>query len=135
PNWMVEGLAYLKSVNEETWWHDLVGQWLAFEEHMATGNGVQVCKSLPAKGRPEVVKYWLSRGRQYIANKLPTVKNPSLFSATFERWWRRLQPAWRQVEDVGQPLPREVPPDGSWSDLALGGPNGLFVVLMCLAWW
>ena len=44
-------------------------------------------------------------------------------------WWRTIQPEWRRS---GQ-----NPPQGptEWSYILSGGSKGLFLVIMCLAWW
>ena len=33
------------------------------------------------------------------------------------------------------PFPQSVPTDGLWDDILIGGKDGLFVVVLTLAWW
>ena len=44
-----------------------------------------------------------------------------------------MQPSWRDPKS-----PFDMPSEasaGSWSDLLCGGPNGLLLVILALAWW
>jgi len=51
------------------------------------------------------------------------------FCTEVTKWWRKIQPEWRRS---GQD-----PPQGpsQWSYVLSGGSKGIFLVVMCLAWW
>ena len=44
-----------------------------------------------------------------------------------------MQPSWREPESPFD-IPSEVSAN-SWSNLLCGGPNGLLLVILALAWW
>ena len=54
------------------------------------------------------------------------------FKSCFQAWWGNLQPDWRKSEQW--PLNQETI-DGDWGAIDRGGPNGIFMVLMGLAFW
>lgn len=62
------------------------------------------------------------------------VTNTTKYKASWQAWWKGLQPKWRLLED-GTFL-QEVPDTGEeWEVLRRGGPNGFFIILFALAWW
>lgn len=88
---------------------------------------------LAVEFRPEEVKLWMKNHRLY--EKLPKIKSPKQFSVSWKRWWISLQPSSR-TSDEAWPLPRSEPVDPSdWDVVARGGCNGLFLVVLTLAWW
>ncbi|KAH9916108.1 uncharacterized protein BXZ73DRAFT_53969, partial [Epithele typhae] len=131
--WMVDAMTYLEAVSGVSWWKELLVHWRRFEDKMEHATEQPSKKYLSSKDRPEEVKFWISRGRHYP--KPPTIKNPAHFAVTFKRWWTHLQPGCRRSTDSEWPLPRAVTDDTNWVSLQLGGANGIFVVIMCLAWW
>ena len=77
-------------------------------------------------------------GQPFSREKLSPLKlndNPG-FSSQFLMWWRSLQPTWRLLGEFNQPLIRsETIPEDGWNDLCKGGKNGIFLVILCMAWW
>ena len=52
----------------------------------------------------------------------------------WNEWWLAIQPSWR---GSAWPLNMDTPSDGNedWATLRRGGPNGIFLVVIALAWW
>ena len=72
-------------------------------------------------------------GRAY--DKLPVVA-PDDFSVRWRAWWISLQPLCRRSTDVIWPLLRVIPEDVTdWDTVRKGGPGGIFLAVMGLAWW
>jgi len=64
---------------------------------------------------------------------MPIVSNPKEYGDRWNAWWWGMQPSWRDPES-----PFEMPSEASaasWSHLLCGGPNGLLLVILALAWW
>jgi hypothetical protein len=64
---------------------------------------------------------------------MPLVKDTEKFGRLWNNWWKLMQPSWRLGGDDA--LSRNVPPNANWSHLRCGGPNGLVIVILALAWW
>jgi hypothetical protein len=77
---------------------------------------------------PKELELWWETG-QNIA-KVPEIENSSTFSKALGKYWVKLQPDWR-----GNSLSRNAPQDHSWAQYAVPGPNGLFLIIICLSWW
>ena|ERR1700733_11372073 len=78
--------------------------------------------------RPEEIDHWLKSGRKF--NAMPMVNDE--FGAAWMRWWFHLQPEWR---GSGPNLSRDIPGDGTWTELQKGGPNGFFLLILSYCWW
>ena len=64
---------------------------------------------------------------------MPVVNDPKEYGDRWNAWWWSMQPSWRDPE-----APFDMPSEasaGSWSHLLCGGPNGLLLVILALAWW
>lgn len=85
--------------------------------------------------RPTVVSWWLKNARPM--SKIPTNIDLASLPEDTRRWWKTILPSWRvpAEPEAGWPLSREVPADEDWQCARRGGPNGLFLVIMCLYWW
>ena len=64
---------------------------------------------------------------------MPEVNDPKEYGDRWNAWWWSMQPSWRDPESPFD-LPSEASA-GSWSHLLCGGPNGLLLVILALAWW
>jgi hypothetical protein len=64
---------------------------------------------------------------------MPEVNDPKEYGDRWNAWWWSMQPSWRDPESPFD-LPSEASP-ASWSHLICGGPNGLLLVILALAWW
>lgn len=76
---------------------------------------------------------WLKGGRRTQASQMPVVNDPQEYGDRWDAWWWSMQPSWREPESPFD-IPSEVSAD-SWSNLLCGGPNGLLLVILALAWW
>jgi hypothetical protein len=61
---------------------------------------------------------------------MPRLEHIEEFGGHWNTWWQAMQPSWR-----GESLSRVIPPEGGWSHLLCGGPNGFLTVILALAWW
>lgn len=67
-----------------------------------------------------------------MVHKVPSVIDLVTFPEAVRVWWASIQPEWRGSK---WPLDRSIPDTEDWSSMKLGGPNGLFLFVMCLYWW
>jgi hypothetical protein len=78
--------------------------------------------------RPEEIDHWLKNGHKLNAMLMVTDE----FGTTWMRWWLHLQPEW---QGSGLNLSRDIPADGTWTELQKGGPNGFFLLILSYCWW
>jgi hypothetical protein len=64
---------------------------------------------------------------------MPLVNNHEEYGDRWNAWWWSMQPSWRDPETPFN-LPSEATA-ASWSHLLCGGPNGILLVILALAWW
>ena len=58
--------------------------------------------------------------------------NAEAFGANVVKWWLTIQPTTRKAWPPSyEPLPEGF----SFKYFDYGGPNGVFLVVLCLAWW
>jgi hypothetical protein len=57
--------------------------------------------------------------------------NANEYGRIWWSWWISLQPSWREGETVCKAIPTDV----DWSQLMEGGPLGIALIVMTLAWW
>ena len=72
--------------------------------------------------------------------KLPAIKDVYRYGAKWKMWWSSLQPSWRTNEGGQWPLDRtltaeEAAEKGDWGRLQVVGRNGVFVLVLSIAWW
>lgn len=91
--------------------------------------------STPAGPRPKALALWLRR-KELVPNDAPAFEATEL-GGEMRKWWTSLMPKWRLPPGGSEPWPlqRNRPDVESWSKVRKVGPNGLFVVLLGLAWW
>jgi hypothetical protein len=80
--------------------------------------------------RPLEVAYWLKCGRKYSAP--PVIHDLPLYASHFTDWWSSAQPKSRGEK---WPLSRDIEPNELSDRLAMGGLNGIIMVLIALTWW
>ncbi|PBK65020.1 hypothetical protein ARMSODRAFT_868894, partial [Armillaria solidipes] len=56
----------------------------------------QVRMGLQVKGRPELLSFWVGRGRMKRAMPVLKMEDIPEFCDTWWAWWRSLQPGWRK---------------------------------------
>ena len=54
------------------------------------------------------------------------------FGAKVVEWWLTIQPTTRKV---WPPSYEPLPEDFSFNYFNRGGPNGVFLMILCLSWW
>ncbi|KAJ7062418.1 hypothetical protein B0H15DRAFT_794823 [Mycena belliarum] len=124
PDWAKDSFASLVALDGGPAWRALCNAWWEVE----AGSRFTAGKALRTKGRPEQVGWWIGRGRA----RAPTITNVDAFAASWNKWWRSLNPTWRSGEKGGE-LSREA--GGDWDVLRVPGINGMLSVVMSLKWW
>ena len=64
---------------------------------------------------------------------MSVVNDPKEYGDRWNAWWWSMQLSWQDPES-----PFNIPSEasaGSWSHLLCGGPDGLLLVILALAWW
>ncbi|EIW58984.1 uncharacterized protein TRAVEDRAFT_94514, partial [Trametes versicolor FP-101664 SS1] len=129
PEWVTDATRYFALIKGGERWKRLMDNWLEFENLLLQDTSNRLAKEF----RPDEVRLWMKNHRLY--EKLPKIKSPKQFSVSWKRWWVSLQPSLR-TNDEAWPLPRSEPVNPSdWDIVARGGCNGLFLVVLTLAWW
>jgi hypothetical protein len=85
---------------------------------------------LPTTSRPSEVATWLKGGRRPDAALMPALEDYHSFGKLWNKWWIGMQPSWRE-----NATSHDVPPGANWSPLLNGGPNGILIAILALAWW
>ena len=82
--------------------------------------------------RPAEVASWFKHARNF--EDMPDVtERVHGFADDWWAWWSHLQPEWC---GNGPDFALSPPEDFSeWTELEKGGPNGIFVLVLTLAWW
>jgi len=78
------------------------------------------------KGRPLKIKEYFQYA--HLPSRGDTLMVPD-FGAEVAEWWEKIQPEWRRS--------KRNPPQGPnrRSYVLSGGSKGVFLVILCLAWW
>ena len=63
---------------------------------------------------------------------MPNITNLNKYKASWQSWWRGLQPEWHLLDD-GTFLQQDM--GEQWVNLRQGGPNGFFLIVLAFAWW
>ena len=87
---------------------------------------------LSANLRPVEIGNWL-KWRSYSTDRIPFISNVDAYRKNWLLWWTDCQPPWRKT--TGWPLSRDQGTNSGWGKLAARGQNGLFIVIMSVAWW
>ena len=88
-----------------------------------------VHRALPSNNRPTEVGQFQKWARKYSRGDDVDAKK---FGAAVLKWWLTIQPtARKQWPPVHDPLPANF----SFDYFNRGGPNGVFLMVLCLGWW
>ncbi|KAF7967194.1 hypothetical protein HWV62_35596 [Athelia sp. TMB] len=127
PQWMHHVVVELK---KDGWfgpeWDRCVKAFVLFEIAMKfTDSG-----SHGNEARPKEIAHWIKSNRLF--DKPPAYHDK--YGDSCLAWWMHLQPLWRKNEGD---LPHAIYAcdDGDWGALRKSGKNGLFMVLLSVAWW
>ncbi|EIW56912.1 uncharacterized protein TRAVEDRAFT_95995, partial [Trametes versicolor FP-101664 SS1] len=130
PAWIQEASTFFRSVSTDERWLLTVSEWLSFEHAM--GYTESPASRLSAQNRPVEIRQWFQKHRRYDA--IPKIPKVAQYGALCQRWWSTLQPSGQPKNKNGK-LSRKRLSEDAWSPLKHAGSNGLFLVLMVLAWW
>ena len=92
-------------------------------------NHQSICTALPSQNWPTEITAFMKYARDF---RHSNSVDPETFGAKVLGWWLTIQPttckAW--------PLSHEPPSvDLSFNYFKRGGPNGTFLMILCLLWW
>lgn len=108
------------------------GDWLMGGRDLEPEEGVSFtlwCPwSLTLHPGAEIVSEEPSGRREVVDTMGPQVDK---YGRIWWSWWVSLQPSWRE----GETLCNGIPMDMEWSQLMEGGPLGIALIIMMLAWW
>ncbi|KAM6491452.1 hypothetical protein JOM56_013021 [Amanita muscaria] len=113
--WFRVWLKFFQGVSRDERWLGLIARWIRYE-YLEPDEG-----RVPATLRPEEIDWWIKRGRP-MDNFLKQETRPNLV--------RR-----GEAGGKGESLLKEVPSEADWTQIIQGGPLGLALVVMTLAWW
>ena len=88
---------------------------------------------MPTDSRPQEFLWWLKRGRGFTGKKLPNIDSVKEFEKQWVQWWSEAQPQWRDTQNW--PFEKGDIADKDWGDFADGGKDGIYLVVVSLAWW
>ena len=142
PTWMVKKgqWKYVASTTGGTVWEKLLKVYMNQERRLEFTDMVSnlarissTSRSNNLKGitltnedRPSKIKEYFQYAHQPSRGDTLTVPG---FGAEVVRWWKQIQPEWRRTE-------QDPPQDSTaWSYMLAGGSKGIFLVILCLAWW
>lgn len=147
PAFFRDAAEYLVGITHHQQWFKLVTVWLRLEESLGYHTGKVSCfveypitisnyrlQGRLLKGsRPDEIGYFIQNARNY--KKAPSLAGGRLrqFVEEWKQWWAELQPKWRNTKDW--PFERQSSTKGSWETLLLGGPNGIYLIMISLSWW
>ncbi|KAJ8508488.1 hypothetical protein ONZ45_g9258 [Pleurotus djamor] len=129
----------LEAVNKSSWLSRAVAYLRTFKGHELWKDMLQASYVL---SHPVALTNWISNKQKPEKH---TAINPSLFnthcSDLFD-WWYYLQPDSRRsnkfdatLRNAQQLLRNDNIPEEEWGELFKGSVNGMYGVLVCLAWW
>jgi len=85
--------------------------------------------ALPSHNRPTEIAVFMKWARDYSrGDKVDAGK----FGAAVIQWWLTIQPTTRKN---WPPTYDALPDDFSFNYFNRGGPNGAFLMILCLGWW
>ncbi|EJF62416.1 hypothetical protein DICSQDRAFT_58770, partial [Dichomitus squalens LYAD-421 SS1] len=126
PVYITDALKYFELLNGGARWSELVKAWVDFERKLGFPSNPQE--------HPEEIKMWSKASRSY--EKLPKVKSTQQYAVGWKRWWVSLQPPSRiEHGNTWPPARCEPADDEEWNSVRRGGPNGMFLAVISLAWW
>lgn len=89
---------------------------------------------MPTNPRPPEVWWWFRVGRRHFTTKgLPTIDSIEDFEAKWIEWWAAAQPRWRNTKSW--PFQMGDASGKDWGRLPEGGKDGIYLIVMSLAWW
>ncbi|KAK0433185.1 hypothetical protein EV421DRAFT_1718841 [Armillaria borealis] len=124
---------------------ELPGQWnlvtmyltlLEGRNGFKKGDGGKADILLPTH-RPQWLSHWIHCGRKALPHH--ELKDLTTMSEEWWKFWKSLQPEWRNIDGVKGPLGpshhEEIVRDKEWGELAKRGVNGIVTMVAGLAFW
>jgi hypothetical protein len=70
-----------------------------------------------------------------VVKIVPTIDTDvDVFQGEMIGWWKAINPEWRRTTEDFLPITR-YDETANWGGMLKAGPNGMFLVVMCMAWW
>ncbi len=120
-------------------WRKVLETYTQLETQSNFYNPTERGNSLSAKDRPAEIAWWIARARGPMTVE---IDDRDKFGSTWWKWWKSMQPSWRDVdEDIElQRRHQDYHPSvchapGAWSSMDKPGQNGFLSVVASLAWW
>ena len=100
-----------------------------FRDPSLTAHPQSVHLALPSGNRPTEITSFMKWARDYSHGGGVDART---FGAAVLQWWLTIQPTTRKA---WPPVYGNLPDDFSFNYFNRGGPNGVFLVILCLCWW
>ncbi|KAF9777724.1 hypothetical protein BJ322DRAFT_992316, partial [Thelephora terrestris] len=128
PSWFDdrEKLDYVLSVEGGELWKRLIAAWIRQERRVGFGLNEKLGASLSSKNKPRILGDYFKW--HHNPTKGDSVALPA-FGNEVAAWWSSLQPEWRQKDELS---PND---QNNYSYILAGGKKGVFLLILCLAWW
>ena len=107
----------------------LVCAFSCFETPSLTAQPKSVRLALPSSNRPTEVAAFMKWARDYSRGDNV---DAGQFGTAVLQWWLTIQPTSRKS---WPPVYNNLPGDTSFDYFNRGGPNGAFLMILCLGWW
>ena len=88
---------------------------------------------MPTGPRPSEVSSWFKNGRPFVGKNVPNIDSIKTFEAKWITWWSAAQPLWQDTKNW--PFVKGKATAKDWGHLPDGGKDGLFPIVVSLAWW
>ncbi|KAF9777754.1 hypothetical protein BJ322DRAFT_1114803 [Thelephora terrestris] len=128
PSWLTESgrLDYILSVESGGLWEKLIITWLRQERRIGFGLDENMGANLSLTNKPQIIKEYFKW--RHHPSKGDSIVLPE-FGEEVSLWWMSMQPSWRYKD--------ETSPDNhnDYSYMLAGGKKGVFLLILCLAWW
>ncbi|KAF9784807.1 hypothetical protein BJ322DRAFT_1109516 [Thelephora terrestris] len=128
PSWLIERgrLDSVLMVEAGSLWERLIALWLRQERRLGFGLDEKIGTNLPMTNKPQILKEYFKW--RHDPSKGDAVTLPE-FGKEVTLWWSTIQPKWRHG---GQTSPNN---SNDYSYALAGGKKGVFLLILCLAWW
>jgi len=134
PEWFRDGYNLLTAKDLGTPFAKALNTYIQMESHTSFQAGSRSAGFAPTN-RPTEVAWWVARGRKLQ----PKIVDTRLFEQHWWKWWKGLQPVWREVAAVDGALNSShrtrSEGDGGWTTMKKHGRNAFLTVMATLVWW
>ena len=134
PEWFRDGYDLLTAKDLGNRFTTAINSYIQLESYTSFQAGSR-SEGFKPTNRPSEVAWWVARGRKVQ----PTVVNTHVFEQQWWKWWKGLQPNWREVVGVDGALNAShrlaSEGDGGWTAVNKHGRNAFLTVMATLVWW